>query len=455
MPILLLLLGVATFAVVASNANYKKPPPQTFTLDSNMPPGLRNQVLAALVSENDPAKLEAFAGALASIYPLSASQLHAKASSLGGRGAMPAPPLPAAPPGSSILEIGQLPEPTRSQVLQQLATGSDPAAIEAFASQLAAISPAAASALRLRASLLRSVPTMPDVPLPAAAPDALPPAAAAVVPPFQAPQVPAPQAAQQAPPAAPTSPVPQAPLGLPPGLGLDPGMPPEVAQAVMNALARETDPAKLRGFAASLAAHFPIAAALLTAKASTLGLLIPPASMPPPGFVVPAFAPTTSGTYVVQSGDFPIKIAKKLVHDEARWPELVAANPTKKRAPDGNFLTLLPGEVLQLPASWGVPPAFEAVSLPRVGPPMMMPPRIAGMYVVQSGDFPIKIAQKLVHDGHRWPELIAANPAKKKAPDGNFANLQPGEKLQLPASWQSAPPPFLLNPGGPHDAASA
>jgi nucleoid-associated protein YgaU len=443
MPILLLLLGVATFAVVAANANYKKPPPQTFTLDNNMPPDLRNQVLAALVSENDPAKLEAFAGALASIYPLSSSQLHAKAASLGGRGvAFPPVPLPAAQPvpsGSSILEIGQLPEPTRSQVLQQIATGNDPAALEAFASQLAAISPAAASALRLRASLLRSVPTMP-VP---AAPS------------------PVPQAADVAPPQAfPTSPAPTSPAtpaAIPPGLGLDPGMPPEVAQAVMNALTRETDPTKLRGFAASLAPQFPIAAALLTAKANTLAVLVPPPPAPAPMPApmpsgVPAFVPPTSGTYVVQAGDFPIKIARKLVHDEARWPELVAANPTKKRAPDGNFATLLPGEVLQLPASWGVPPTFEAVSLPRIATPMLASGHI---YVVQPGDFPIKIAQKLIHDGHRWHELIAANPAKKRASDGNFASLQPGERLQLPASWTAAQTPFLLNPGGSHDAASA
>ena len=178
-----------------------------------------------------------------------------------------------------------------------------------------------------------------------------------------------------------------------------------------------------------------------------------PAPMPAPMPTgVPAFAPSTSGTYVVQSGDFPIKIARKLVHDEARWPELVAANPTKKRAPDGNFATLLPGEVLQLPASWGVPPTFEAVSLPRIATPMLASGHI---YVVQPGDFPIKIAQKLVHDGHRWQELIGANPAKKRASDGNFASLQPGERLQLPASWTATQPPFLLNPGGSHDAASA
>ncbi len=436
MPILLLLLGVATLAVAMSNTGYKKPPPQTFTLDSNMPPDLRNQVLAALVSENDPAKLDAFAAAIAALYPLSASQLHAKAATLGGgRGVpLPIPPLPLPSPATTFspLEIGQLPEPTRSQVLQQLASGNDPAAIEAFASQLEARSPAAAAALRLRASMLRSIPTMPA----------------------PTPQQSAPQAPDAPPFDPPVAPPPITPPAAP-GLGLDPGMPPSVAQAVMNALTRETDPAKLRGFASSIP-NFPIAAGLLMAKANALALVIPPAP-PVPSAPTPTIqVATTSGTYVVQSGDFPIKIAQKLVHDGTRWMELVEANPNKKRAADGNFATLLPGEVLQLPASWGVPPTFEAVNLPTIiSPPRALPPAAVGTYVVLPGEFPIKIAQKLVHDGKRWPELVAANPGKKRAADGNFANLQPGERLLLPASWTASAAPaaqtaLLLSPGGSH-----
>jgi hypothetical protein len=470
MPILLLLLGVATFAVVAANANtgYKKPPPQTFTLDNYMPPDLRNQVLAALTNESDPAKLDAFAAALAAQFPLSSSQLHAKAVSL--RGVTPAffPPanpgapsqvfpadFPAAPSpvGSSPLDIGQLPEPTRSQVLQQLATGSDPAALEAFASQLDARSPAAANALRLRASMLRSLSSPFQAPSPAPPPAPSPvPHAADAGPSFVIPAPPAPPAT--------TQPAPPAPFLS--GLGLDPGMPPDLAQAVMTALARELDPAKLRGFASSIGSQFPVAAALLNAKANTLGLLVGPSpAAAPPAVSIPTAVTATSGTYTVLPGDFPIKIAQRLVHDGNRWPELVAANPLKKRAVDGNFATLLPGEVLQLPSSWGVPATFEAVSLPRVPMlPMMTEPMVgARAYVVQPGDFPIKIAQKIIHDGHRWPELIAANPSKKRAADGNFASLLPGERLLLPASWTAAPAPsaqtaLLLNPGGTHVASA-
>jgi len=75
----------------------------------------------------------------------------------------------------------------------------------------------------------------------------------------------------------------------------------------------------------------------------------------------------TDGTYRVLAGDHPIKIAQKLVHDGSRWRELVAANPQKKRAPDGNFATLLPGEILSLPALWTTylnPPAPPALAHP-------------------------------------------------------------------------------------------
>jgi nucleoid-associated protein YgaU len=107
---------------------------------------------------------------------------------------------------------------------------------------------------------------------------------------------------------------------------------------------------------------FPVAAALLAAKANTLDA--PPAQIQPVVHVVPGGASARpsvppggggGGTYKVKAGDNPSKIAAALVHDGNRWKELIAANPQKKKAANGNFASLHPGEVLELPASWTTP----------------------------------------------------------------------------------------------------
>ena len=71
--------------------------------------------------------------------------------------------------------------------------------------------------------------------------------------------------------------------------------------------------------------------------------------------------------YVVELGDYPAFIAKKITGSANRWPELVAANPGKPRAPSGSFQTLLPGEALTVPEAW-VMPAAPSVPTPE-GPP--------------------------------------------------------------------------------------
>lgn len=64
-------------------------------------------------------------------------------------------------------------------------------------------------------------------------------------------------------------------------------------------------------------------------------------------------------------------------------------------------------------------------------------------YIVEKGDFPFKIAQKLTGNGNRWVELKPLN--KDKKPDIT-KNVWVGEVLNIPASWQkpvtrSAPAP--------------
>jgi hypothetical protein len=329
----LILVGGTLVALAAASAKKKRVEPdpgggggRTYTLDPNMPPQMRDQVLAALTMEQDPARLEWFASAIWMSYPLAAAALRTKAAMLR--------PLPAPSPAVPVpLPIPPVPAPS--------------------------VEPPP-----------RPVPPPPPPVVPRPPPPIAPPP---VVPPPIEPAPPSPV------PVGPPMPIPIPPLPAPLLGGLDPGMPLEMQRAVLGALTTESDPAKLQGFASAIQGEYPVAAGLLMAKAQALLLarpIIPPAPIPgrpqpgpQPLPVPPSPVPVvTNGTYAVQSGDFPIKIAQKLVHDGARWHELVAANPNKKRAADGNFATLLPGEVLKLPASWTPTPSGDAKTLALLPP---------------------------------------------------------------------------------------
>lgn len=54
-------------------------------------------------------------------------------------------------------------------------------------------------------------------------------------------------------------------------------------------------------------------------------------------------------------GDSPWSIAKGGTGKGARWPELVNANPQKHRGLNGNFVILLPDELLTIPPGWNLP----------------------------------------------------------------------------------------------------
>ena len=569
MPFLLFLLSVATLVAVSSKskASPSAGRSQTFTLDANMPDSLRNQVLAALVSGSDPATLDAFATAIRSQYPLSAGLLHAKATSL--RAGIPAgPPAPSLPvvatndPGGPPLD-GAMSPALVAFVHAELANETDPNKLLTLANTLGAQYPIAAELLTQRAAVLNVQPSPYPAPSPSPAPTN--PSGPALNMPGLDPGMPPdvaqavmgeligdsdtarlqayaaqiqgqyPMAAsllsskastilalQQPSPSPQPIPVigPTFPSG--PVMGMDAGMPPETVQLVLNELANEGDPTKLQALADQLAPKYPIAAGLLRSRANVILVTRPPSE------IVPPFPSDPTNSYVVQQGDFPWKIATKLTGHGARWPELIAANPTKPRAADGNFATLLPGEKLSVPAAWaGAPPVtpsappttvatidLSAVPIiaPQPSPPSAdgaaldpnMPPDVAtavrnalqtatdanqvrgfassiaphyprsaellnskanaltafgptkavvlssaplaasnapaATYKVKPGDSPSKIAASLVHDGNRWKELVAANPQKKRAANGNFANLVPGEVLHLPASWAPARP---------------
>jgi nucleoid-associated protein YgaU len=405
MPFVLLMLGVVTLAVaLGSKKSGDAPAPgkgRTYTLDASMPPALRDQVLAALASERNPAVLDTFGNALQFQYPLAAAALRQRANelrALGGPSVPPALPLPSPAP---------IPVP------------------------------------------------VPVAPAPAPAPLPVP-----VVPPFPAPvPIPVPPSIPVPPPAVLPPAVPALPMGL------DPGMPPEIAQAVTTALATETDPEKLRAFAATLSPRFPIAAGLLIAKANALALVQPRPSVTPPApnappLPIPVGPPSVSNPLfaTVTTNDPPPQGDLK-VFDAMNGKQIGGA---EKNGTVGVITWNADGQNQWAKIAWTGGSRWKAVtgfvhqaflrpsaSLPALPPSLQGPQLIMSAsqpfpaaaapatYVVKSGDFPIKIAQKLTGDGSRWKELIAANPTKKVAPNGTFAQLVPGEILNLPASWAS------------------
>src|SRR6202453_3515524 len=98
MPFVLFLLGAAAVGLIAASASAGDKGKgggggRTYTLDKNLPPALRQQVLAALATEKNPAKLLAFAAACANQgYPLAATALTQRAVELGGAQPLSGPP---------------------------------------------------------------------------------------------------------------------------------------------------------------------------------------------------------------------------------------------------------------------------------------------------------------------------------------------------------------------------
>lgn len=121
---------------------------------------------------------------------------------------------------------------------------------------------------------------------------------------------------------------------------------------------------------------------------------------------------------------------------------------------------LLPWRALSVPAAKFVikyAPNASRLSLRRASDTAGLD-QTGTKYVVEKGDYPVKIAQKLTGNQNRYRELIQANPQKKLATSGqfkgSFATLNAGEILNLPASWQrpisepvrTAPPTSVSTP---------
>ncbi len=197
-----------------------------------------------------------------------------------------------------------MPAALQSQVLGALANEQDPNKLMALSQQMAAQGyPLAATALATRAAQLNVAPH------------------------------PAQPGRQMPPPGVIAQPSPTIPT-------LDQSIDPQTAAAVLQALATETDPQKLAQFSASLQGKFPIAAALLQAKATALGFIpgvqpspapvpmqpavyVPPPPAPPPApaphpspAVVPPAPPGTLVTFTPAQLAQGVSIRPEMTADE-------------------------------------------------------------------------------------------------------------------------------------------
>jgi hypothetical protein len=377
MPFVLFLLGAAAVGLVAASASAKGKGSgggggRTYTLDRTLPAQLRQQVLAALATEKDPARLLAFAAQCANQgYPLSAAALTQRAVELGGVSPQPLPqpgpgPQPQPQPRVNPVDPGLLPDPPRSQVLAALSMGTDPNALEALAQQMDAQGYTyAAQALRLKETALRSLPQPGPLPQPV--------------------PIPVPTPVQPQPGPTPTPVQPQ-PAPQPNPFALDPTMPPAMQSAVLGALTTEQDPAKLQAFAQEIQGTYPIAAGLLMAKANALRLQPSPLPQPspqpqpgpqptpvvPPGpgpspIPIPGGLPIGDDTtrtgrnagrpsgypFIHLHGEstYPAKIAKQATGSEANYPQMTTINP--QFAPDGvHWKNIQTGDALNIPWAW-------------------------------------------------------------------------------------------------------
>jgi hypothetical protein len=227
---------------------------------------------------------------------------------------------------------------------------------------------------------------------------------------------------------------------------LDQGMPEDLVHRVLTALVHEEEAAQLDALAHDLQAKYPIAAGELHAKATALRVAATEAS--PPATTTTPRAGTSSATAATtpDTGEAALILqAAMRAYAHETDPVSLEGFAESIRAKYPTATVLLLGRAREIRAAQtasnvtGTPPEPGAI---RATPtPAALPPPKVATYMVQAGDTPTVIAQRLARDGKRWPELVAANPNKPTASDGGFATLRAGESLTLPPSWEALPVP--------------
>ncbi|MFI6581564.1 LysM peptidoglycan-binding domain-containing protein [Embleya sp. NPDC050493] len=152
--------------------------------------------------------------------------------------------------------------------------------------------------------------------------------------------------------------------------------------------------------------------------------------------------PSAGPTHTVQRGDSLWTIAEERLGDGKRWTEIAKLNDGKVMANGQRFDSadyVEVGWVLALPANAAPPAEVKAAHAPETGPGDQRDDKKAlpQTVTVKPGDTLSDIAEELLGDGDRYPEIFAANKDKPQ-PSGSVLTdpnaIEPGWTLSIPGA---------------------
>jgi nucleoid-associated protein YgaU len=149
---------------------------------------------------------------------------------------------------------------------------------------------------------------------------------------------------------------------------------------------------------------------------------------PAPRVQLPLVATVPAGPlYTVKKGDSMIRIAAKTLGSGNRWTEIQTLNGGLDPR------NLRPGMKLVMPATAKLENGGSTAPARAATKPKAAATKSTGTYVVRSGDTLTGIAARVLGDGDRWRELVAANPGLDPK------RLFVGKSIRVPAGAAQAP----------------